>query len=285
MVVLPLVTTAHDESQGDDAGQVGQGSEAMVGESSAAPTELDSESDGEPAGVVGVGEMGLFGEEEDDRMMNGSAMPSGDFEEEYMRRPPPVRPLMFSVPDVLAAPQPIRFRSPGNLFAGDGLLAVAGMMHSIVTEGVSASGSSGVDGIEWCMPHGGDDAFNHCCRVINAITGVFYVGITETPRRRFLEHSELSPVGPDPIMVVLVEAETSATTAALEMQLLEKYRYMSRCANLSGGGEGASGGSPHFLYVLEGRSASGGIPPLIRRDRRHRGGLDDWRNLIRRNRR
>ena len=278
MVQLPLLVDG-DESQAYES-QVDQCVEAMEVESSAAPTELDTQSDGEPfAGAVrGVGELlGLDDELEDDRM-NGSMMPSGALEEELRGPPPRVRPLRFSVPDVLAM-QPIRLRSPGVLPPGDGLLAIAGMMHSITT----GSGSLGVgdDGIDWCMPHGDDDAFNHCCRIINAITGAFYVGITEDPRRRFLEHCDLSPVGPDPLMVVLVEAETSATTAALEQQLLQRFRYMIRCANVSGGGERASGGSPHYLYVLEGRSN------LIRRGRRGVGGFPagDGCDLIRRARR
>ena len=151
MVQLPLLVDG-DESQAYES-QVDQCVEAMEVESSAAPTELDTQSDGEPfAGAVrGVGELlGLDDELEDDRM-NGSMMPSGALEEELRGPPPRVRPLRFSVPDVLAM-QPIRLRSPGVLPAGDGLLAIAGMMHSITTgSGSLGVGDDGIDSIDSIM--------------------------------------------------------------------------------------------------------------------------------------
>ena len=76
----------------------------------------------------------------------------------------------------------------------------------------------------------------------------FYIGITENPERRFEEHLG-SGVNWDE-QIILVEARTSATTASLEQELLAYFGKWSRCTNLSRGGECASSGSPHFLYLL-----------------------------------
>jgi hypothetical protein len=86
----------------------------------------------------------------------------------------------------------------------------------------------------------------------------FYIGITESPHRRFREHCE----GRGQVwesMVVLVQAATSATTASMERALLREFGDRTRCHNISAGGEGASSGSPHFLYIL-----TGGHNPLRR---------------------
>ena len=187
----------------------------------------------------------------DDRM-NGSAMPNlTETQEADLRRAraPPV--VLWAVPDVLAM-QP----QPGtSLTSGDGMLAVAGAMRSIIAPPSSAVPSN----IVWILPNVGDDLFNHCCRIINDIQVVFYIGITEDPNSRWETHSADQTVGPEPNMVVLIEAESSRLTAALEIQLLAHYLSYMRCANRSPGGERASTASPHYLYVLEASS------PLLRR--------------------
>ena len=112
--------------------------------------------------------------------------------------------------------------------------------------------------VELCPPHGDDDPFQHCCRMVNALDVPFYIGITEDPHRRLGEHTEARTVGPNPLMTVLVEARSSDVTAALEIKLLERYRHYLRCANMSSGGEGRSASSPHYLYVVHAST------PLIR---------------------
>lgn len=79
----------------------------------------------------------------------------------------------------------------------------------------------------------------------------FYIGITESPHRRFREHSEGGGQTWER-MVVLVQAVSSSTTASLERELLREFGDRTLCHNNSAGGEGASAGSPHFLYMLLG---------------------------------
>ena len=88
----------------------------------------------------------------------------------------------------------------------------------------------------------------------------FYVGITERPERRWEQHLD-GGVQWDR-MIVMVEAASSSTTAALEVALLAEHGHRLQCSNSSGGGEGRSAGSPHYLYVLE--------AALLRRAPRHR---------------
>jgi len=79
----------------------------------------------------------------------------------------------------------------------------------------------------------------------------FYIGITENPTRRFGEHCD----GGGQVwerMTILVQAVSSRTTASMERELLREFRDRVSCHNNSAGGEGASAGSPHFLYVLQG---------------------------------
>ena len=79
----------------------------------------------------------------------------------------------------------------------------------------------------------------------------FYIGITESPHRRFREHSEGGGQTWER-MVVLVQAVSSSTTASLERELLREFGDRTLCHNNSAGGEGAWAGSPHFLYMLLG---------------------------------
>ena len=72
-----------------------------------------------------------------------------------------------------------------------------------------------------------------------------YVVIAENVARRWSEHAPLWDR-----LDVLVEARTSETTAQLERQLLSEFGGHHLCQNAGLGGESASSGSPHFLYMV-----------------------------------
>ena len=80
-----------------------------------------------------------------------------------------------------------------------------------------------------------------------------YVGITENPRRRFDEH--LAANSAWETCRVLVQAPTSRETAAIERFLISRIRdRFFLCSNYGPGGERASQGMPHFVYVVVGGS-------------------------------
>ena len=195
---------------------------------------------------------------QDDRM-NGSVMPNLTETHEMNLHQALLPPkVVLALSDVLAMPpQPIRVRSPALLPDGAGAFAVAGALRNII----APFSNTMSDLIEWSLPHANDNHFDHCCRIINDIQVVFYIGITENPNNRWAQHNTEQTVGPEPNMVILIEAERSHSTAALEIQLLAQYLPHMRCANRSAGGERASAGSPHYLYVLRAYS------PLLRRSR------------------
>ena len=96
-----------------------------------------------------------------------------------------------------------------------------------------------------------DRAYKHACHRVRAVATAgraFYLGITENPDRRFGEHLEANPGWA--YMNVLVQAPSSRHTAALEMCLLVTYGPSLQCLNKSAGGERASSGTPHYLYML-----------------------------------
>ena len=78
-----------------------------------------------------------------------------------------------------------------------------------------------------------------------------YIGITESPHRRFGEHSE----GGGQVwkrMVVLVQAASSSTTASLlECELLREFGGRGVTTTVQEA-MGAPASSPHFLYMLLG---------------------------------
>lgn len=110
-----------------------------------------------------------------------------------------------------------------------------------------------------------DEAMMICKRrVASEIQGggvPFYLGITEDPQRRFAEHCSGGGQAWER-MLVLLQASASATTASAERMLISEFGDRLQCLNDSGGGEGASSGSPHFCYVLLGSGP-------IRRSRHH----------------
>ena len=92
-----------------------------------------------------------------------------------------------------------------------------------------------------------------CGRRVRAESFCFYIGITECPSRRFEMHQA---AGSWARMVVLCKARSSRETAFLERALIKEHldRLNLRCTNFGPGGECASAGSPHFLYLLIGHS-------------------------------
>ena len=76
----------------------------------------------------------------------------------------------------------------------------------------------------------------------------FYVGITRDPARRWEQH-QLRRIWSH--MTIVVEARDSSLSRAVEMQILLFWRGNQLCWNASGGGESATPGSPHYVYVLE----------------------------------
>ena len=101
--------------------------------------------------------------------------------------------VMWSVPDVLAM-QPVMIRSPGLLPMGDGFLSIAGMMRDAVVGNGSHSGSIDYSCVDDDSASS-QDPFNHCCTWINSLQVDFYIGITESPERRYEEHFERQTVG------------------------------------------------------------------------------------------
>ena len=106
-----------------------------------------------------------------------------------------------------------------------------------------------------------EEAFDFCRRRLESIASIgeaFYIGITENPARRWEEHASR---GLWSHLQVLVEGPHSGITSCLERRLVERFRDRLMCQNVGSGGECASAGRPHYLYVLVGASG------LIRRRR------------------
>ena len=117
------------------------------------------------------------------------------------------------------------------------------LIHAGLRQRIAAEGD-----IVWRMPLRNQDPLSHCFAVIARLDDVaYYVGITESPVARWQDHNFKGYV----CMRLLFVAESSHITAGLERAILERLAYRSlRCENASYGGEGASRGSPHFLYVV-----------------------------------
>ena len=100
-----------------------------------------------------------------------------------------------------------------------------------------------------------DLACDHASEKIHAVCQsgrTWYLGITENPGRRFDEHVASNASWSK--MSILVAADSSRDTACLEQRLLATYGQRISCLNSSGGGERASAGSPHYLYMLVGEN-------------------------------
>ena len=97
----------------------------------------------------------------------------------------------------------------------------------------------------------------------------FYIGITENPGRRWAMHEEQSS-HMWRRMRLLVQAPDSVISASIERRLIARWRDHTCCTNVGPGGERASAGRPHYVYVLEGAEHG-----LMRRAPCTRGSADD----------
>lgn len=73
-----------------------------------------------------------------------------------------------------------------------------------------------------------------------------YIGITERPDERWAEHAQNGYS----MMYIIVIADTSLVTAAIETALISFCRRSIYCQNVGAGGERASRGHPHFAYIV-----------------------------------
>ena len=113
------------------------------------------------------------------------------------------------------------------------------------------------------LPPAGADAYQHCRDLISRSNRAFYIGITEDPMTRWRGNGDV--VGHCNLyekLIVCFESHSSASTAALERRLIGHFTANERdrgifsclfgnirCLNNGSGGERASAGSPHYLYV------------------------------------
>ena len=112
-------------------------------------------------------------------------------------------------------------------------------------------------------PHNTSDWVAHCLGVFRscATGGSYYWGITEHPLRRWEESHCLTYSRMHVVAVCL----TSRQTGQIERELISRSRAGRLCSNVGAGGERASAGSPHFVYLC---TSSG----LLRRSRAGGGG-------------
>ena len=92
-----------------------------------------------------------------------------------------------------------------------------------------------------------------CGRRVRREPFAYYLGITECPSRRFAMHQAS---GSWARMVLLAKARSSRETVFLERALIKEQldNLNLRCHNFGPGGECASAGTPHYLYLLVGHN-------------------------------
>jgi hypothetical protein len=129
-----------------------------------------------------------------------------------------------------------------------------GGAHALEAHALGQAWKQAVAGISMRMhPWGPEasysDVLEHVTRIVRTVAsegGNFYIGITENPARRFEQHSANWRN-----MIVIHSAPSSSETSSLEKSLIERFKLNLMCHNVGAGGEHASAGSPHFLYVLK----------------------------------
>jgi hypothetical protein len=169
----------------------------------------------------------------------------------------PVLPILRTEEERLVNPGGrSQFRTPFLLMAtGSGAVtSIAGANFWRALVGRDRESTDGTDAFVMASASNADldAAVDHADRRVSRIVGqryCFYIGITESPRRRWEEHAAS---GHWQRMLVVVQAPDSSASAAIEMRLLAKWQEQLLCANASRGGERRSAGTPHFVYLLEG---------------------------------
>ena len=181
---------------------------------------------------------------------------------ERSRSPPtpvPILPLLREPPRVAVRP-PSGFAALSSPFSRmpDAFMGVNSVAGALCWRAlVGRDRSSSLAGSQVFMMRGSEledaaMAARHADRFIRAIWDRrhrFYVGITRDPARRWEQHQARNSSWSR--MTVLVEARDSVATSTVEMQILVFWRGDPLCLNRSSGGESATPGSPHYVYVLE----------------------------------
>ena len=117
--------------------------------------------------------------------------------------------------------------------------------HSLVHAEVRARVHRATD-IFWRIPEKHASVIEHCLALISRLDVCYYIGITEQLCLRWDCHAQNGYVA----MYVVWVSTTSRETARLEQDLLFRVGQSSRCENASKGGERASQGSPHYVYIV-----------------------------------
>ena len=121
--------------------------------------------------------------------------------------------------------------------------------HSVVPSSLLKAVASNRDvafDLPTVQPETRDEWVTHCIGAIRRRSRAFYIGISEQPLLRWEYHACDGFVE----MHILLVASSSAHTAWVEMALIASCRGNLRCSNIGAGGERASRGSPHYLYVV-----------------------------------
>ena len=121
--------------------------------------------------------------------------------------------------------------------------------HSVVPSSLLRAVASNPDvdfELPTFQPESRDEWVTHCIGAIRRRSRAFYTGISEQPLLRWESHARDGFVGMDILMV----APSSAHAGWVEAALIARCRNNLRCSNVGAGGEHASRGSPHYLYIV-----------------------------------
>ena len=181
---------------------------------------------------------------------------------ERSRSPPPHIPLLplLHEPRRVVARPPSALAALGSPFsrmpdASLGINSVAGALCWRALVGRDRSSSLAGSNVFMMTGSECEDvamAARHVDRIIRTIRDrrhSFCVGITRDPARRWEQHQVRNSSWSH--MTVFVEARDSVATSSVEMRTLAFWRADTLCQNRSSGGESATPGSPHYVYVLE----------------------------------
>lgn len=200
------------------------------------------------------------------QMMNGSASDmwmSESVEREPLFEVVEHEPLFEGQPTPLTM-SPLQWisRSTDGIGMSGGLLVAQAFHRAIIPAPtpmmvISFAGGESID----TLARQGVAASRHVIQDVCRNGRSFYVGITENPQRRWEEHVRESSQSWD-YMEILIQAPSAAVTSPVERMLIDEWGGWAGqflCHNVGGGGERASGGMPHYVYLLVG-------PPVLRRN-------------------